>query len=119
MRRVLEDNRLIRIKSRLKQISMLYQLAFNVDGANTNLQKLKKDLNFANDEKELINCCGEIAKAIACLRLMQNNESIKDVCLKIENNLKQVFIQMRDLIKDEFRTIRNRNNRLPELEQYL
>lgn len=57
MRRIIGENRNVRIEKRLKSISEIYNLVFDIDEIKSETLQLKKDLNLVNDETELVNCC--------------------------------------------------------------
>ncbi len=117
-RRQIGESKDVRIEKRLKFISELYNLAFVTDGVDKDIIQSKRNLKLVNDEKELVNCCKQIAEQIVLLEKTSVNESSKKARFKVASSLREVFYQIKSLIQEEFRTIRNRNNRLPHIETY-
>ena len=119
MRRYASVNKDTRIEERLKTIREFYQLAYVVQGADEDLMSFKSDLKFVNDEEGLMQCCRSIAKQVNRLELVAQSDKTKSNYSSVASKLREVFNQIRDLISDEFRTIRRRNDRLPQIENCL
>jgi len=117
MRRTASITRETRIEERLKKIAEFYDLAYRVDGVSRQLLSFKKELKLENDEKELFNSCKIIASQIYQLEKVAGEDLTKKAYLSAATNLRQVFNQIRDLISEEYRTLRNRNDRLPQMQQ--
>ena len=114
-RRQIGESRTERIEKRLKFSSELYDLAFKTEGSNSTVAKLNTKLNLTNNEEDLLLCCEKIKEKITSLKKINTNEKTQAMYLKVASNLKAVFDQIRNLIKDEFRSIRNRNDKLPQM----
>ena len=119
MRRTANIIREERIEIQLKKIAEFYDLAYMVDGVSRQLLSFKKKLKLENNEKELFNCCKIIALQIYQLEKVTEKDATKKEYLSVATNLRQVFNQIRDLISEEYRTLRNRNARLPQIETIL
>ena len=119
MRRYASVNKDTRVEERLKTIREFYELAYAVQGADKDLISFKADLKFVNDEIGLVQCCRSIAKQVNSLELVAKSDSSKKNYNSVALKLREVFNQIRDLISDEFRTIRRRNDRLPQIENCL
>ena len=114
-RRTIGESRSSRIEKRLTLISELYDMAFVLSEVDEEIKQVKRNLNFVNDEQALVECCKQIAEQIAILETPAGRPATKND-LKVASWLRDVFNQIKSLIFDEFRTIRNRNNRLPRID---
>ena len=112
MRRTCGESKDKRIQKRLDFISELYNLIFD----NNDIKNLKQDLKFINNEKELVMCCKKIAEQIRDFQQKSNENSRNSIYVDVTCRLKAVFVELASLIKDEFRTVRTRNNRIPQLD---
>ena len=104
-----------RIENKLKTIQELYDLTFKVNNADK-IINFRKDINFINGEKELVDTCKIISKQIKDIELIATQFPDDDIYHATAYRLRLIFSEISDLIKEEFRTIRTRNNRLPRLE---
>ena len=104
-----------RIQNKLNFISKLYNLIFE---NKSKIATYKQDLNFINDETELVMCCQKIANQIKVFKQRAEIEQDEDY-IEASRKLKEIFVQIVNLIKEEFRTIRTRNNRIPQLDVLL
>ena len=97
----------LRIKKRLKTVEELYSLAFEVKGCKSKFKPFKTKLNLDVNERVLINTARELKSKVGDLKEL--GEISKGYNILAES-LTQVHNLLVDIIKDEFKGLRNRND---------
>lgn len=115
MKNTFAETKQVRIEKSLQTIRELYDLTFKIKNAEK-LAKYKSNLELVNDEKKLVECCKIISKQIKDIELIANTYPDEDIYHATSYRLRLIYTQITDLIKEEFRTLRTRNNRIPRLE---
>lgn len=107
-----------RVLRKLETISNLYNLVFEIENLPKDIKKLKISFSFSGDEKDIILACKTLGQQIQFL-IKEAGEKHEEVYFTVSKRLIEIFKQYVNVIREEFRTLRERNSRLPDVEQYI
>jgi len=108
------EERKVRINKKLKSIEEFYNLAFETkEKSGIKIQSYKGEFILIPNEKELTKTAKKLAKDIKEIsKLSATNSQLKNLA----DRLTIVHSQLVEVVRDEFRTLRNRNNRISTIE---
>ena len=98
-----------RIEKKLKFISEMYDLAYEVSFASIRFQQLKDKIEFIDDENALIENSEVIKKQVCYIEEKAKFSKKYQKYLGVAERLKQVLELINQLIKEEYLTVRRRN----------
>lgn len=105
-----KEEKKLRVEKKLKSIEELYNLAIQEKGKpSVKMKDYKGDFVLTANEKQLTSTAKQLAKRIK--ELKKSEESIV-----VADRLTQVHTQIVNLIREEFRTLRTRNNRISTIQ---
>lgn len=105
-----KDERNIRIQKKLKAIEDLYNLAFTSGTSKIKMMSYKGKFILSANEKELTLTAKQLASKIKDLKKGSEQSKI------LAERLTHVHTQIVSLVREEFRTIRNKNERVSTIE---
>ena len=98
-----KEDRNVRIQKKLKSIEDLYNLAFTSEVSKIKMMSYKGEFILSANEKELTATAKQLASKIKELKKGSEQNKI------LAERLTQVHTQIVSLVREEFRTIRNKN----------
>ena len=105
-----------RIDKKLKFISDMYDLAYDLSCVSERFKKTKEEIKFVDNEKSLIENCEIIKKQICYIEEKAKFSKVYKKYLGVAERLQQVIELIRELLKEEYLTVRRRNENLPSVE---
>lgn len=99
----------MRIQKKLKTIEDLYKLAYETTLPDVNMKTYEGEFVLNTNEKDLINATKQLAKSIKELKRSAKNKVLAE-------RLTQVHAQFESLVREEYRPLRSRNNRISIIE---
>ena len=108
---VRKEERNLRIAKKLNLIQDLYKLAFSASKI-VSMKTYQGDFVLSINEKDLTTKAKQLAKQIK--EIKKNSVDVQQ--RELADRLTQVHTELVNVIRDEFKTLRTRNNRISTIE---
>lgn len=114
---LIREEKQVRMQKKLNHLKDMYSLVFEInENSSVKIKKYMQNFDFETNERSLKIIAKNIAKQVKEFKELFKQKPKEDIYFKTAERLTVVHDQIVEVIREEFKTLRNRNDRISRIE---